>query len=544
MQADTPSGEPTLLGLPVELLLLASSYLSTRDLLSLRRTCTRIENRLKKSIGLEFFTERRFLITHSSLQTLIDISMNASFSKELKHLTIGLDRFSSKDVMPHFGEYHDHLTYHTQLPPFRGGIHTKSFIGYAVEQNFLVNSGHLQSMLTEALGNLKGLESLSLADSNVPSTSCRPGARPLVVGYGAPRVFRESGVNFCDEESHFPAYERPFADTVFAAVLLALSNSGTRLKELGGLAVRIQQNRAGLSTSAFALPDFVRRDLDPVLSRLTSLDLSINFCQAPGEERPNSSAIFFPWQHHQVLSLLALTPNISKLRLEAKDNALYGKAVIQLFADLLCTSANEDEAPETESSRTVDSGGSSDLLPLINANGTALSSRESKFRVLEELEFDNFMTRPRSLGKVLSLLSGSLKKLHLKEVTLEIHNKDNEFDNKPDYPNAWTALFQELNKLNLEEISLVKLGHHTECAKNTRVHQVAFLHSNIGAQDFSSPQATGVPVAWHSSARDRMDDFLDELSSKTIIICSTCKEKNPDYWTAQGVEEALWAALN
>lgn len=77
-----------LLSLPLELLVHISSLVSTADLAALRLTCKQTEKSLYEWFSEEFFVKKQFMLTHPSLQVLLDISRHASLSKKLKHLII------------------------------------------------------------------------------------------------------------------------------------------------------------------------------------------------------------------------------------------------------------------------------------------------------------------------------------------------------------------------------------------------------------------------------------------------------------------------
>lgn len=77
-----------LLSLPLELLVLISSFVSTADLAALRLTCKQVEKSLWEWFTEEFFVKKQFMITQPSLQALLDISRHVSLSKKLKHLII------------------------------------------------------------------------------------------------------------------------------------------------------------------------------------------------------------------------------------------------------------------------------------------------------------------------------------------------------------------------------------------------------------------------------------------------------------------------
>lgn len=77
-----------LLSLPLELLVHVTTFVATPDLSSLRLTCRKIEQSLYEWFSEEFFVKKQFMLTHLSLQALVDISRHPNFSKRLKHVII------------------------------------------------------------------------------------------------------------------------------------------------------------------------------------------------------------------------------------------------------------------------------------------------------------------------------------------------------------------------------------------------------------------------------------------------------------------------
>ena len=78
----------SLLTIPLELLVTVSEYLPTEDLGSLRLACKQTEKSLYEWFSKEFFFKKQFMLTHKSLQALIDISKHVSLSKKLSHIII------------------------------------------------------------------------------------------------------------------------------------------------------------------------------------------------------------------------------------------------------------------------------------------------------------------------------------------------------------------------------------------------------------------------------------------------------------------------
>lgn len=89
---------PRLEDLPAELLVNIASQLTTVDYGSVRRTCSTIEQKLFDNFGREFFKRKQFMLTQSSLQTLIDISNHEALKQYLTKVIIGtnyIPRFDS-----------------------------------------------------------------------------------------------------------------------------------------------------------------------------------------------------------------------------------------------------------------------------------------------------------------------------------------------------------------------------------------------------------------------------------------------------------------
>ncbi|KAI1501839.1 hypothetical protein F5X99DRAFT_381163 [Biscogniauxia marginata] len=520
---------PSLLRLPCELLLQTSSYLSLADFFSLRLTCRHVEIYLFDSFCKEFFAERRFMITFDSLKTLIDISKHPRLSGCLSHLTIGLDRFNSSDALPQFVDIWDSVTSTARaMPPVKDGINAHKLEAVMVEQNCLISSGQFQLMLGEALSNIESLEELSLRDSNAVRRTTRPGSNPLFVSYGAAHVLRETGMDFTNNESHLHHYDNQFVDVVFSAVLLALGRGRTRLKTL---AVNIQKRDIGLSSSAFSLPTFLLRDIQPTLSNLQSLDLAASFIQGSLGSYSSRSSGFLQWQRHQLFKFLEQTPNLVTLRVKSKEQGFFADGIICWLANFLDTPPDKQS---NDTSQVADTCGYNQQHKDITL--LSMPYPEHRFRKLCELELGNMVAPAATLSKMLLRFSGSLRRLKLDTVALSVNKLDDELDNNPKRPNAWSALLEGMYCfLDLEELSVSELEHHSErCSKQNGSHPVAFLPSNFGVQ---SSSASGMLSTWsHAGSILTMKKFLREMSTKTIIICSSCKQRNHGYYS---VEESI-----
>ncbi|KAI1456457.1 hypothetical protein F4805DRAFT_467989 [Annulohypoxylon moriforme] len=512
-----------LLGLPCELLVHTASYLPPDDLFSLRLTCRRAETFLFDSFSEEFFSDRRFMITEC-LGCLINISKHPNLSKCLSKLTIGLDRVYSSTALPHFGNRNRNLV--RDNVSARGKFEGEKLEELAVEQNWLVSSGRLQLLLGEALSRLPNMVELVIRDVNIPSGSRRPGSSQLAVSYGTSEVLRETGVDFVAHESHLLSQDQ-FPDMIFAASLLAVARSCKRLK---AITVDIRKKDMGLSSSAFAIPKSLAEPLRATLQDLQSLDLSVSFTYVSLGSFTTGSLGFLPWQPHYLFKLLEHTPNLVRLRVRSKGESFLKDGIIGWLAQLVDLSGGKKvQGPPVHG--------------ILNTSLDRLAQVQ-RFQMLESLELENMTAPASSLSKVLLHLTGSLRKLCLHMVGVSVVPGDDELDNNSRSPNAWTSIFRDISKsISLEDIHVSSLGHHTpDCStKDNNRHQVAFLKSKTGVQ--SGPD-NGLLNSWsYAGSIPVMKGFLKELAEKTVIICTSCKQRNSGYWTCEDIlEENL--ALN
>jgi hypothetical protein len=77
------------MSLPIELVSRVTSYLSTPDFCNFRSSCSEIEKKTFDDFANALFTTKQFMLTHTSLQALIDISQHKALGSRLKKLIIG-----------------------------------------------------------------------------------------------------------------------------------------------------------------------------------------------------------------------------------------------------------------------------------------------------------------------------------------------------------------------------------------------------------------------------------------------------------------------
>ncbi|KAI1323487.1 hypothetical protein F5Y16DRAFT_344424 [Xylariaceae sp. FL0255] len=522
---------PLIYQLPLELLLQVWEYLDIQDVFAFRLVCRHLNDLLFDSFCQEFYAERRFSITYDSLMVLVKITRDDRLRRYLTRLTIGLDRLDSSDALPRFIDPLDPVTHVVrELPILRADVNPHKLDVLYREQNFLISSGKLQLFLSEVLGNLSRplesrpkdprLEELALRDQNVRRKVPRNGANPLLVSYGSNRILQETGINFTNSsaESHLGRHDVRFVDSVFSSLMLAIAQSGLKVDRL---TVDIQKGDVGLSSSAFIIPAFFSRDIEPALLELRKLDLSVSFKKSSIGSYSNRPEDFLPWQEHQVFSFLQQTPNLAALRVQAKQQGHFTDGLISGLANLT-TYSEHGERPSSsrprqlETTRFIDHHASSALAPT------------HRFEALEELELGNMRAQSEALSRIIRHLSKSLRRLKLSRIALIITKTDPELENDRTKPNAWSALFLEMCDLvELEHLTVAFLEHHTPSCSQNNGHTVAFLPSAFGTQ---SGELNGLLHTWtHESDAEALDDFLRVLSQNTIIICRKCKERNSGY---------------
>ncbi|KAL1610108.1 hypothetical protein SLS60_001773 [Paraconiothyrium brasiliense] len=271
----------SLTGLPLELLVhLIAVYLPTEDLGALRLTDKYLEKALFDTFAREFFTKRQFMLSTSSLQTLVDISRHGALNKTLKHVIIGMESFQSfQDADPGFWNLSD-----AQRRVF--------FAGFA-DQFSLMSSGHDRTLLVEAFRNLPNLDTIGIRDYSA-NGRVRDGGRWS--SYGAPTISRQLGYDL-------QIYSNEFASCVFQLVMQALADANRVIPSIETI---LRGQLAGLTDLAFYLrsPD---RKIDAVLSGLEQLLLTLHFTNSL-RGTLNVDLLFLG-------SFLLRTPSLKHLRL-------------------------------------------------------------------------------------------------------------------------------------------------------------------------------------------------------------------------------------
>lgn len=250
---------PSLLSLPLELLLHVSSFLDTPDCGPLRLSCKQVENALFLTFARDNFTKRQHMLTESSLQALLDIS-TSRLGPFVKSLFIGTDLYSS-DGLKHITHLHAHPNLHRGSA---GAVRRSKFVAQSSSQEALLNSGYDMELLTAALGNLN-LDLIGVCDSYY---SVRfPGNPVLAPSYGATAIYCDT----CIPSRHKSGIEHAhFSSKCANKLLFAAAKSKIAPKRL-----QFRFSQDGLIDFAFNIPKFLEKDVTRLLSGLDELKLDL-----------------------------------------------------------------------------------------------------------------------------------------------------------------------------------------------------------------------------------------------------------------------------
>lgn len=408
--------------IPLEILLQVSSYLSTPDLGSLRRTCKHVEASLFNSFSVEFFTRKQFMLSTASLQVLIDISNHPRLSQCLSHVVIGLDFYENGRLDRTFRE---------------AACATRYDVGLE-DQIDLLETDQDREMLAQAFGNLPNLQTVGLQDYN-SGGRVRDGCE--WTSYGASTVFQETGIHLISESRHVSDNQKLFASRGFRTILCALGQSGAKPQSLE---VFLRKWRSGIRGDAFDIPNLP--SVTPVLSNLKTLLLGLDLFSRPMLPTPddgNGADVECPNYH--LKKCLRQTPNLMHLRLNFQN--LQSPRVEQFLLWL--------GSPVTQANSTASSSG----LPLQSPESIALSH-------LRRLDFGMLTVSPHVLLSVIHKFQPTLRELSLWKVRLR-PPPDQEQRLLDEQASLWTEFFAQLADFDYLSVGCLSqlLGNQTQLVK-------------------------------------------------------------------------------
>ncbi|ORY59315.1 uncharacterized protein BCR38DRAFT_489047 [Pseudomassariella vexata] len=234
---------PSLMSMPLEILLCICSYLPATDYGLLRRASKHLDSSLFSAFAKRFFHSRQFMLTESSLRVLVAIS-KSRLSSFLKELTLGTNRFDPS-LSPCLRRRLNH-------------VQQARYLAESIDQDTLVNTGHDRVLLCEALQEL-AVETIRIKD-------CDPGS-----SYGATTILNETGAG--GVYTHGDAF---FNTACLNKLLCALDNAKSRPNKLEFVF------RNGILDSAFHIPSYMN-GVKAVLAGVQELSLRINSCVSPAD---------------------------------------------------------------------------------------------------------------------------------------------------------------------------------------------------------------------------------------------------------------------
>ncbi|OAL56356.1 hypothetical protein IQ07DRAFT_581713 [Pyrenochaeta sp. DS3sAY3a] len=448
---------PTLLTIPLELLVSISSFLPTQDLASLRLTCNQIERSLYEWFSKEFFTKKQFMLTHPSLQTLIDISKHASFSQKLTHVIIGTNIYEDIPMR------------------FRDSQAATKFIQGLEDQRNLMSIGLDREMLTEAFERLVNLNTVGIRDFH-STNRIRDGERASWSSWGAPTVYRETGVQLqfgrqsssgfggfggTAERNNFPA-------RVFSTLLHALGKAGRTPSE-----VEVLLRISGLPDYAFSLPNYLLPTADPILQSLTTLLLNVNLNPQSYHTHSNGNPCD-PNAGRALRHFLSHTPNLKHLRLNFEKHMVAHNAQFLQWLS--------EPVPDT-SSQTRDYF---DPAPIA-------------LPFLKQLNFGQLIVVPAILTDVITKFASTLEDLSLWRMGLDAHALP-----PPGHkPNYWADVFTKLSTIPQLELTHLMVG------------MLQQDHLHVGFKQEGDDKAPRLLKREYSGKK--MDKFLEEISRDVSV---------------------------
>lgn len=396
----------SLLTLPLELLVSISSYLPTSDLASLRLTCKQAEKSLYEWFSQEFFTKKQFMLTHSSLQALIDISKHVSFSKKLTHVIIATNVYDETPFR------------------FRDEDAAKRYMQGYESQKSLLSTGVDREMLSEAFSNLVNLHTVGIRDFNAPRP--RDGKGATWSSWGASTAYRETGIElqFSDRGSYMHEIGSRFVSRVFASVLYALGKVDRK-----PAAVEVLLRKDGLPDVAFSLPNFLRPTVQPVLETLTALLLNLDLSSRSFHTHSNGT-MADAFSGRSLRHFLACTPNLTHLRLNFSKQAM-----------------SQNHSFLTWLSQ-----------PIPAADGKPASFLEPlpvDFPYLKRLDLGQLNASFEVVAAIIEKFASTLEDISLWRMGLHSVTLPPSTDYRPNY---WAALFKTLRKMSDLKLKHFKVG--------------------------------------------------------------------------------------
>ncbi|OCK85476.1 hypothetical protein K432DRAFT_377599 [Lepidopterella palustris CBS 459.81] len=231
-----------LLSMPEELVDNICQFLEVEDLLCLRSTCRNIKDKSYHQFATRFFCAREFLVTHGSLQGLIDISKDKKFGPCMREVIINTGTFPPSEIQDIDGEPIDTSTIPGTEELFdveerseeRELLSAKlrkerrrTYAKLMHEQHTLRKQSIDVAMLAEAFRNLPNLDTIQISDEPIKRRRKPWGASEIRRKIGTlPTTIGDRSPWDRDSIPH----HKKMATRVLAVVLSAIAASEVKLK--------------------------------------------------------------------------------------------------------------------------------------------------------------------------------------------------------------------------------------------------------------------------------------------------------------------------
>ncbi|CAA9961043.1 hypothetical protein PTMSG1_04427 [Pyrenophora teres f. maculata] len=400
----------SLLSIPLELLVAMSAYLPTEDLGSLRLTCKQTEKSLYEWFSKEFFAKKQFMLTHTSLQALVDISNHVSFSKKLAHVIIGVNVYEEMPLR------------------FRDSSAAERYIQGYEDQQALASTGLDREMLTYAFARLENLTTVGIRNFNSASRF-RDGKS--WGSWGATTVYSETGIQLNAPSHNYTMAHQGGSNPLARSFSITLYALGKARRHPPELEVLLRQE--GLPDIAFSVPDFIRPTVEPVLQHITTLLLNVDFRTLNLHTHSNGTTAD-PNPGRLLRRFLGCTPNLTHLRLNFLKHQVINNERFLRWLSQPAPTAHALDADFTDPP----------ALALLHLN---------------KVELGQLSTNAQTLVDLITKFAPTLKDMSLWRMNLDETLRNLAVASSPDdKPNFWRDLFNALSKIGQLELTHIKVG--------------------------------------------------------------------------------------
>lgn len=433
---------------PLELLLRMTNDLTTREITNLRLTCRSIEIALFATFAREFFTKKQFMVTESSLTTLLDIS-RSRMGSWLKHVILGLDYYSPA---PRFDRSAPQVNDpRIALSKYTDGLHS---------QQALLESGQAAALLSSAFAELskKTLHTVGIRDFASELRGSRDGDGARWNSYGARTVLQETGVNLMRayDSYNLPSGYNEFVRQVFRLVLQALGSAGATPS-----AIEVLRTQGGyLRPSAFYIPDYLEPTVLPMLQKLETIFLPVQLAALTG-------------LHHGALTHIASTdPADPTLPVPTPCPDYTLRQFLGHLDNVKHLRLNLHQGDNSPFFRWL--GETSDTV-VPNGLDLPLSPSPARLPNLTELDLGYSSIHPKDILRILGKFAHTLKRLELWRICLDVSSDLQSSDGTTSSPVClWAAFLKNVRAIPGLELTHLMIGDPMQSTKPSAKDPVDF----------------------------------------------------------------------